>query len=134
MNISALSSHIKANPSGGSKANASKETAEPESLDSYFVADAAMVIGGLGILAAPAVAGAAFGVAGIAAAAAGGAVLDAVVPDSNPSEPHSEFSGAVSLAALAGAGAVLGGPGILATAGVLGVCGVLLSWVDTFGG
>lgn len=117
------------------KADAGKTAAtQTECLDSFFAADAALVVGGLGILAAPAMAGAAFGVAGIAAATAGGALLDTFVPDSSPSEPSSKFSGAITLAALAGTGAVLGAPGVLAAAAVAGACGLMLSWADTFHG
>ena len=104
-----------------------------EGLDAYFAADAALVVGGLGLLAAPAVAGATLGLAGVATAAVGGAVLDHFVSDENPDPNASKYAATVTLATLAGAGAVLGMPAVLATAGVLGACGLMLSLVDTYG-
>ncbi|MFN8611600.1 MAG: hypothetical protein U0931_28910 [Vulcanimicrobiota bacterium] len=104
------------------------------SLDSFFAADAALVVAGLGILAAPALAGATLGMAGVAAAAAGGAVLDYVLPAQSADGSDSKLASTITLAALAGTGAVLGAPAVLATAGLLGACGLMLSWVDTYHG
>lgn len=122
---------VPAKPALPARATNSEKNSQPreESLDSYFAADAAVVVGGLGLLTAPALAGASLGLAGVAAAAAGGAVLDYILPDYQ----SESFSSTTALAALAGTGAVLGVPAVLATAGVLGACGLMLSWVDTYG-